>query len=366
MERPPIKKTLESPAPDAKAQPPAVQGMSQSNNYDWAIGCNIFLRTTLGEEMTGKVFAFDRLTNCLTLVEKGDSPGLVNYRVLKATFIKEVISAQRPTNPPDMHLPFVDLHEVIRREEMALDMPLLASPVTETIDDVPSRNPVDPSTEEGQSLGQGGLTEEPPSSPTGRLATNGPVAGDGSPALQEPPQEPIGDAPVSKTSDTQTQSLSPEEVSSEQSLPVAAIDGHPVPDATTSGFAPAPAPESNTSGWKEQDQRVPPPKPATQQSMGRSKPLQPSVQGAPGTRPWGPGHSAGGALSKSSAGMGPSAGLPATSRAAPGVENGPQSPAPATKAGMGTGPAAGPAPAVAAMGLQGHWARGRPKITRDP
>lgn len=371
MERPPMKKPFELSAQDAKAATqPAAQGMSQSSNYDWAIGCNIHLKTTLGEEMTGKVFAYDRLTNCLTLVEKGDSPGLVNYRVLKATFIKEVLSAQRPTNPPDMHLPSVDLHEVFRREEMALDMPPLASHIAETAINVPNRSPVDPSTEERQALGQGIQSDEPPSSPTARATTNGSVAEEGSPALQEPPQEPVMEPAVFKTRqprESQPQSSSPELQDSEQPALGGTTDGHPSSDLVRGRSPPMPGQEPNVSAWKEQVRKVSPPKLAVQQSTVTSKPSLPAVQGLSSTRPWGPGHTAGGALSKTSAPAGPSTGLSGLSKVASGAENNPGTRTPATaESGSGNGPPAGPTPSVATKGLQGRWARGRPKITRDP
>ncbi|GMH37738.1 hypothetical protein BSKO_05611 [Bryopsis sp. KO-2023] len=95
--------------------------------YDWAVGCRIHLTTTLDEEISGTLFAFDKLTNCLTLEEPGDEPGYVNFRVLKATFIREVVSAKPPTRPPVTRLPYVDLSKAFARDryyrEYAEDFP---------------------------------------------------------------------------------------------------------------------------------------------------------------------------------------------------------------------------------------------------
>lgn len=88
----------------------AVPGtVPSSGSYDWAIGCSVHLKTTLGEDIQGTVFAFDRLTNCLTLQEEGDSPDLINFRVVKATFIKQVVSASSSSTESNVHLPYVDI-----------------------------------------------------------------------------------------------------------------------------------------------------------------------------------------------------------------------------------------------------------------
>ncbi|GMH44202.1 hypothetical protein BSKO_12136 [Bryopsis sp. KO-2023] len=89
-------------------------------NLDWAVGCNLELKTTLGEEVSGKLFSFDRITNCLVLSKPGSKPGTITYRFLKANFVKEVCSAEEASESSDPHLPYVDLEESWHREEQAV------------------------------------------------------------------------------------------------------------------------------------------------------------------------------------------------------------------------------------------------------
>lgn len=85
-----------------------------------ATGCQVVLRTTLGEEVKATVFAYDRQTNCLLLKEAGSHAGVCNLRFLKANYVKEVISAEPPGPSFDPRLPQVDVDRCKKREEKAL------------------------------------------------------------------------------------------------------------------------------------------------------------------------------------------------------------------------------------------------------
>lgn len=87
---------------------------------EWAIGNEVVLRTILGEEAAGTVYAFDKPTNMLLLKETGAHNGVSNLRFLKASCIKEVISQEAPKVPFDLKLPSVDMERCRKREERAL------------------------------------------------------------------------------------------------------------------------------------------------------------------------------------------------------------------------------------------------------
>ena len=77
---------------------------------DWAVGCSVRLLTTLDEVVEGTVFAFDRLSNCLTLTQEGTIPGTLDFRLLKASCVKSILSASQPDTEVDFSLPYIDLH----------------------------------------------------------------------------------------------------------------------------------------------------------------------------------------------------------------------------------------------------------------
>ncbi len=123
------------------------------------------------QEVRGTVFAYDQQTQCVILQQSGSHGGVTNLRLLKQTAIKvdaatarlteamqeacwstiscinesgsscsahlrdsfklyhvllmlpcvqEVLSAQRPSEPPDLQLPHVDIERARQREERAL------------------------------------------------------------------------------------------------------------------------------------------------------------------------------------------------------------------------------------------------------
>jgi len=87
---------------------------------DLGFGCSVTVRTTTGEEISGTIFTFDRVTNLLVISEDGSRPGSVSYRFLKADFIKEIVAVSRPSEMSENPLEFVRLDDCVRREEDAV------------------------------------------------------------------------------------------------------------------------------------------------------------------------------------------------------------------------------------------------------
>ena len=84
------------------------------------VGDVVVFRSTLGEEVSGSVFAFDKPSNVLVLKELGAHSGVSNLRLLKANCVGEVLSVQKPTQPVDLRLPPIDMERSRKREEKAL------------------------------------------------------------------------------------------------------------------------------------------------------------------------------------------------------------------------------------------------------
>ena len=72
------------------------------------------------QEVEGEIFAYDKSTNCLVLVQPGSTPFHHNLRMLKTSYVKAVLSAVPPGSPPSTQLPFVDMQRCREREEKAI------------------------------------------------------------------------------------------------------------------------------------------------------------------------------------------------------------------------------------------------------
>uniref|UniRef100_A0A2P2M9W0 Uncharacterized protein MANES_01G197300 n=1 Tax=Rhizophora mucronata TaxID=61149 RepID=A0A2P2M9W0_RHIMU len=93
---------------------------SSSSSEDFAAGCFLSIKTTLGDEFEGQVITFDRLSNILVLQE-GSKPGPKrNIRFLKANHIKEFTFLGQGEDPLDLKKCYIDLHGLQAREELAL------------------------------------------------------------------------------------------------------------------------------------------------------------------------------------------------------------------------------------------------------
>lgn len=92
----------------------------QTSTSNWTVGADIALQTTLGEEISATIFAYDAPSDMLLLKEKGSHNGVCNLRLLSGSCVATVISEQQPKSPVDLLLPEVDTERSKKREEKAL------------------------------------------------------------------------------------------------------------------------------------------------------------------------------------------------------------------------------------------------------
>ncbi|KAF3976385.1 hypothetical protein CMV_000406 [Castanea mollissima] len=89
-----------------------------TNNHteDFAVGCLLSIKTTLGDEFEAQVITFDRHSNIL-----GSKPGpRRNIRLLKANYVKEFSFLGQSEDPLDSKKCFLDLNSLQAREESAI------------------------------------------------------------------------------------------------------------------------------------------------------------------------------------------------------------------------------------------------------
>ncbi|KAF4355468.1 hypothetical protein F8388_015222 [Cannabis sativa] len=90
--------------------------MEGSNAEDFAVGCFLSIKTTLGDEFQAYVITFDRPSNIL-----GSKAGSRrNIRLLKANYIKEFTLLGQAEDPLDLKKCYIDLNSLQAREESAI------------------------------------------------------------------------------------------------------------------------------------------------------------------------------------------------------------------------------------------------------
>ncbi|XP_073010252.1 uncharacterized protein [Typha latifolia] len=95
--------------------------MDATNSEEFAIGCLLSIRTTLGDEFDGQIITFDRASNIVVIQEGTSKAGSrKNIRLIKANYIKDFTVLGRGEDPLDPKKCFVDLGGVQAREEAAL------------------------------------------------------------------------------------------------------------------------------------------------------------------------------------------------------------------------------------------------------
>ncbi|KAL6983628.1 hypothetical protein U1Q18_017010 [Sarracenia purpurea var. burkii] len=95
---------------------------ANSGGEEFAVGCILSIKTTLGDEFEGQVITFDRPSNILVLQEglKSGSGPRRNIRLLKANYIKEFSYLGQAEDPLDLRNCYLDLNTVQAREESAI------------------------------------------------------------------------------------------------------------------------------------------------------------------------------------------------------------------------------------------------------
>ncbi|TYJ49646.1 hypothetical protein E1A91_A01G148900v1 [Gossypium mustelinum] len=87
---------------------------------EFAVGCFLSIKTTLGDEFEGQIISFDRLSNILVLQEGLESGPRRNIRLLKANHIKEFSLLRQDEDPLDVKKCFLDLTSLQAREDSAI------------------------------------------------------------------------------------------------------------------------------------------------------------------------------------------------------------------------------------------------------
>ncbi|CAI0379643.1 unnamed protein product [Linum tenue] len=98
-----------------------MEGSSSSrSDEDFAVGCMLSIKTTLGDEFDGQVVTFDRPSNILVLQEGLKLGPRRNIRFLKTNYIKEFSFLGQSEDPLDIKKCYIDLQSLQAREELAL------------------------------------------------------------------------------------------------------------------------------------------------------------------------------------------------------------------------------------------------------
>lgn len=101
---------------------------SSGDGEEFAVGCLLSIKTTLGDEFEGQVLTFDRYSNILVLQEglkssvgSGGGTSRRNIRLLKANYIKEFSFLGQPEEDPlDINKCFLDLNTLQSKEHSAI------------------------------------------------------------------------------------------------------------------------------------------------------------------------------------------------------------------------------------------------------
>ncbi|XP_042007878.1 uncharacterized protein LOC121756398 [Salvia splendens] len=95
---------------------------AQGQGDEFAIGCILSIKTTLGEEFQAQLISFDRPSNLLILQEESKSGAgpKRNIRLLKANYIKEFAFLGHAEDPLDANKCFLDLNTLQSKEESAI------------------------------------------------------------------------------------------------------------------------------------------------------------------------------------------------------------------------------------------------------
>lgn len=94
--------------------------MEAAGNGDFAVGCRLNIKTTLGDEFEAEVITFDKPSNIVVLQESAGNGPRRNLRFLKANFIKDFTLLSQEEDPLDLRNPYIDMSSIQAREETAL------------------------------------------------------------------------------------------------------------------------------------------------------------------------------------------------------------------------------------------------------
>ncbi|XP_068636853.1 uncharacterized protein [Aristolochia californica] len=87
---------------------------------EFAVGCHLSVKTSLGDEIDGQIITFDRPSNILVIQEGSKAGAKCNIRLLKANYIKEFTLLGKGEDPLDVKKCYLDLNSIQAREESAV------------------------------------------------------------------------------------------------------------------------------------------------------------------------------------------------------------------------------------------------------
>ncbi|KAK9113870.1 hypothetical protein Syun_020667 [Stephania yunnanensis] len=90
------------------------------SSEDFAVGCILAVKTTLGDEFEAQIITFDKPSNVLVLQEGSKSAPRPNLRFLKANYIKEFTLLGQGEDPLDLKKCCLDINAIQAREEAAI------------------------------------------------------------------------------------------------------------------------------------------------------------------------------------------------------------------------------------------------------
>ncbi|CAA2954367.1 Hypothetical predicted protein [Olea europaea subsp. europaea] len=100
--------------------------IQNSSGVEFAVGCILSIKTTLGEEFQAQVITFDpssNFFNCDRKIQEGVKSGSGpkrNIRLLNANYIKELTFLGQGEDPLDINKCFLDLNTLQAREDSAI------------------------------------------------------------------------------------------------------------------------------------------------------------------------------------------------------------------------------------------------------
>lgn len=94
--------------------------MEAAGNGDFAVGCRLNIKTTLGDEFEGEVITYDKISNMVVLQESAGNGPRRNLRFLKANYIKDFTLLSQEEDPLDLKNTYIDMATIQAREEAAM------------------------------------------------------------------------------------------------------------------------------------------------------------------------------------------------------------------------------------------------------
>jgi len=98
-----------------------MENHDKRHSVESLIGLQVKLKTTLGEEIEGEIFNYDSSTKCVIVSQQSSHSTIKkSFRILKASFVKEIQYLGRSSSVENLVLPSVNISKLRSKEEIAL------------------------------------------------------------------------------------------------------------------------------------------------------------------------------------------------------------------------------------------------------